>query len=157
MSIYEAIWKARETLDMSINNWAREIHAWARRKEWWELKADGTVVVRNLLELLMLATTELAEAAEEVRNGMLPKAVYAVDKEGKRWPYGAVLAMDDAERLALFGKTLPKPEGFGIEVGDAIIRLLDTCGALEIDIAECMRLKMAYNETRPARHGGKTA
>jgi hypothetical protein len=105
----------------------------------------------------MLATTELAEAAEEVRNGMDVKFIYAVTLMGKRVPYDEALAMSDAERIATFGKPLPKPEGFGIEVGDTIIRLLDTAGALGIDIAECMRLKMAYNETRPARHGGKTA
>jgi hypothetical protein len=150
-------WFNRATVNnWNLGLWAHEIHQWARRKQWWDV-IDGKVVVRNLLELLMLATTELAEAAEEVRNGMDVKAVYAVDIMGKRVPYGEALAMSDAERLAVFGKPLPKPEGFGIEVGDTIIRLLDTAGALGIDIAECMRLKMAYNETRPARHGGKTA
>jgi hypothetical protein len=50
-----------------------------------------------------------------------------------------------------------KPEGFGIELADCIIRILDTCAFYGIDIQECIRVKAAYNETRPFLHGNKRA
>lgn len=142
---------------LSVNAWTDHIHRWAIEKEWWDLDEKGRAVARNLLELLMLATTELAEAAEEVRNGREPDEVYAVDKAGKRWDYNAVYNLHQTERKALFGKEVPKPEGFGIELADTIIRILDTAGALGLDMAELMRVKMMYNATRPPRHGGKKA
>lgn len=48
-----------------------------------------------------------------------------------------------------------KPESIGSEAADVIIRVLDLCNRFEIDIEHEMSIKMAYNETRPHRHGGK--
>jgi NTP pyrophosphatase (non-canonical NTP hydrolase) len=35
-----------------------------------------------------------------------------------------------------------------VELADAVIRILDLCGALELDLAGAMREKMQYNSTR---------
>lgn len=75
---------------------------------------------------LALMHSELSEALEEFRNGRTE--TYFVDT---------------------------KPEGLGIELADCIIRILHWCGTNDIDIEECLRLKLDYNETRPYRHGGK--
>lgn len=48
---------------------------------------------------------------------------------------------------------LPKPEGFGSEVADVFIRLLDTCKRRGIDLEWEYERKMAYNRTRPYKHG----
>jgi NTP pyrophosphatase (non-canonical NTP hydrolase) len=55
------------------------------------------------------------------------------------------------------GGPLPKPEGVGSEVADVFIRLLDTCERYGIDLQAEYERKMAYNRTRPYRHGGKAA
>lgn len=48
-----------------------------------------------------------------------------------------------------------KPEGVGSEFADVLVRLLDSCERHGINLeAEFVR-KMAYNETRGYRHGGK--
>jgi len=38
-----------------------------------------------------------------------------------------------------------------------LIRLLDYCGQLGIDMEEVLLCKHRYNLTRPYRHGGKVA
>lgn len=43
------------------------------------------------------------------------------------------------------------------ELADIIIRALDTAAVLGIDIDRAVRMKHAFNETRPHRHGGKLA
>ena len=50
---------------------------------------------------------------------------------------------------------LPKPEGFGSECADVLIRLLDTCKRRGIDLGFEFERKLAHNATRGHRHGGK--
>lgn len=46
-------------------------------------------------------------------------------------------------------------DSFNDEISDSVIRLLDICGYLEIDIDRHINLKLAYNSTRPHKHGKK--
>jgi len=41
------------------------------------------------------------------------------------------------------------------ELADVCIRIFDFCGARNIDLEETLRKKIAYNKTRPYRHGKK--
>jgi len=42
---------------------------------------------------------------------------------------------------------------FGEEIADAIIRLLDIAGTLEIDLEQLLRWKISVNEGREYKHG----
>ncbi len=44
-------------------------------------------------------------------------------------------------------------DGFCEEIADTMIRLLDICGAANIDISREIAEKMAKNEARPFKHG----
>lgn len=81
----------------------------------------------NLPEKLALIHSEISEALEEYRND--PDQMYYVSNN--------------------------KPEGIAVELADAIIRILDLCGKLDVDIESILWAKHQYNETRPHRHGGK--
>ena len=50
-------------------------------------------------------------------------------------------------------KCCKKPEGYAIELADAVIRIADLCGYMGIDLEAAIREKMAYNATRPHKHG----
>jgi NTP pyrophosphatase (non-canonical NTP hydrolase) len=80
----------------------------------------------NVAEKLMLMVSELAEAMEEDRNGR---------------PRGEVRYVNG------------KPEGFGVELADCVIRIGDLCGRLGIDLEGLIEVKMKYNSTRPRKHG----
>jgi NTP pyrophosphatase (non-canonical NTP hydrolase) len=49
-----------------------------------------------------------------------------------------------------------KPEGVGSELADEFIRLLDMADVFGIDLPFEVERKIAYNATRPYRHGGRT-
>jgi NTP pyrophosphatase (non-canonical NTP hydrolase) len=80
-------------------------------------------------EALMLVVSELAEALEDYRGTLEPQHIHQT--------------------------TTGKPIGIPVEMADVIIRVFDICGGFEIPLAEAVALKMAYNKTRPIRHGGK--
>ncbi len=94
---------------------------------------------------LLLAVAEITEAQEELRDGRAPVAIY---HDGCGYPYHA------GSDLTGFPKDL-KPEGFPVEIADAIIRLLDIAAKFKIDIEAVIQLKLAYNRTRPSKHGRK--
>lgn len=52
-------------------------------------------------------------------------------------------------------EALPKPEGFGSEAADVLVRLLDTCQRRGVDLAFEFERKVTFNATRGHRHGGK--
>lgn len=86
---------------------------------------------RSVGDLIALIHTEISEAFEEIRNGHEPNEVYYnSDNPGK-------------------------PEGFGVELADAVIRIMDLAEYFEIDLATLILKKHDYNVTRPYRHGGK--
>lgn len=90
---------------------------------------DGSTVV----EKLMLVVSEAAEALESIRNGEenLGALKYSTTPLGFR----------------------EKPIGFMSELADIVIRVGDLAGIVGGDLAVAIEAKMAYNRTRPFRHG----
>ena len=86
---------------------------------------------RNVGELIALMHSELSEALEEWRT-------QGTSVTDVNWATGA-------------------PSGFGVELADCVIRIADCCGQLGIDLSHLLEVKMAYNKTRPYRHGDKLA
>ena len=98
----------------------------------------------------MLVTSELAEALEADRKGR--KANYI----GYQDTYESIATenADPSGNLAhecAFKAHIK--DSFEDEIADAIIRLLDLCGGLGINIGRHIYLKVAFNATRPAKHG----
>ena len=78
-------------------------------------------------EVLMLVVTELAEAMEAYRTGN-----------------------PESDKLPGFSRMEE-------ELADTIIRLLDLAEERGFRLEQAVLAKMAYNEGRPYRHGGKLA
>jgi hypothetical protein len=152
---------------MALRELAFEAHRVAREKGWWrpyEAPFDGghqgeqrapqgvmpllIIPPDAILAKLMLCVSELAEACEIARMpGVDLRAV---------WPAGQV-GTPYVEYMHATPSSTLKPEGFGIEMMDVAIRIVDLCEALGIDVERAYRLKSVYNESRPDRHGGKLA
>ena len=125
----------------------KKIHQTAKEKGWWQGWPDPE---KRIPEAIALIHSELSEALEEYRKGMPPALAYHLDDPGSDSPAAVRITYADARA----GR---KPEGFGVELADAIIRILDLAEALGIDMTSLVITKMRFNETRPHRHGGKRA
>jgi hypothetical protein len=84
----------------------------------------------NLPEKLCLVHSKISKALEEYRHGTGDLRDVYEGKDGK-------------------------PEGFPVELSDAVIRILDLCGWLGIDLEAEIFRKHEYNKIRPYRHGNK--
>lgn len=89
----------------------------------------GNLSIQDTVVKLMLVVSELSEALEEIRAGCGYTEIYYNEDHPK------------------------KPEGFPIEMADAIIRLLQLGAACGVDMDAAVALKNAYNNTRPHKHG----
>jgi NTP pyrophosphatase (non-canonical NTP hydrolase) len=87
----------------------------------------------NFGERLMLVVSELAEALEADRNGM--------------WS-----GTNTGDFTASYYETHIRGT-VEEELADAIIRIGDIAGIYNINLDGYVRAKMAYNETRPYKHG----
>lgn len=95
---------------------------------------------------LLLAVGELVEAQNELRNGLTVTDTY-YEVEG---PDGFSRVFVNSPEEIPPGR---KPEGFGIECADAVIRILQLMAAYDLPIRGLFAAKIAYNETRPPKHG----
>lgn len=89
---------------MDLRHWRDKVHALAKEKGWWDPRPDIDTVVCNL-------HGELSEAWEEYRA-----------------------AKSDQDLLEIRYGVDGKPEGFVVELADFMIRTLDACGGMGIDM-----------------------
>jgi len=122
---------------MNLNELKDKIHNNAVQKGFWDQE-------RNIGEALMLIVTELAEGLETHRASGKIKLVDDMVKK-------AMSEMNDEEFKEHFA--LMVKDSFQDEMADSIIRILDLCGGLGIDIDWHIHAKMRYNATRSRLHG----
>lgn len=126
--------------NIQLNELSHKIHEWSKEKGFYDKP-------REIGTMLMLIVSELSEAMEADREDR-----YSEDFERFNW-------FNDWERgnksNDCFNFHNYFKDTFEDELADTIIRILDLCGHLNIDIEKHIELKMKYNETRERMHGKK--
>lgn len=117
----------------NLTEWSKEIHSANVEKGFYdEPKQFGTQIA--------LIHSELSEALEADRHKI------------KADLYQFESLMDDGhEFVPTFKETIK--DSVEDELADAMIRIMDTCGHLGIDIHKHVELKLRYNGTRAHKHG----
>lgn len=122
----------RIAIGNEINDLVKECHAVAADKGFWDKE-------RNTGEMLMLVTSELGEAMEAHRKGRFANLQgWAINEKNLSFKENFELHIKDS---------------FEDEIADAVIRLFDLCGGLNIDLEAHINLKLKYNKTRERLHG----
>lgn len=132
---------------------AREVREWCERKE-WRVPGDRSLPDakgRTFGDEIALLHSELSEALEAFRTWGTEPRLHFKSADG----FAIVKVGDPNAARWIADGQVPKPEGVGSELADLLIRLLDTCEHLDVNLFQEYRRKMDYNETREVRHGGK--
>lgn len=129
----------------TINKLSQAIYLANKEKGFWPDKNQ-----RNIGEALMLITSELSEAMEAHRsnrhaNHDAYEDVFESIANEMSDPYGG-LAHECAFKAHI-------KDTFEDELADAVIRLMDLCGGLGINLGKHIYMKVSFNATRPAKHG----
>lgn len=124
----------------SIMDWQREINKWAQGKGWNDTK-------RGFGDDCALFHSEISEAYEDFRDHREPTEIY--------FEIGGVKCDDSQAGRQAYAEGKGKPCGIPIELADLMIRLMHYAELNGINLDEMIEMKMAYNERRPYRHGGK--
>lgn len=132
-----------------INDLIKRAHDTAKAKGFYERG-------QNVGERLMLIVSELGEALEAHRKNRWA-SIGVFDAEIKP----TLCVLDDRGEIVqrvespifkeLFTERIK--DTFQDEIADSVIRILDLCGAMGIDLERHIDLKMKYNEGRPHKHG----
>lgn len=117
---------------MNIQDMMDESHATSISKGFFD---DGEPV--DIDRKLLMAVGELVEAQNELREGHPPDFIYVQHPNGHVYPW----------------REGDKPEGFVIELADAVIRIGQLAKLLNIDLPGAIRVKLDYNKTRSFKHG----
>ncbi len=120
--------RAQSALAAALRDAADRVYVVNQENGWFESE-------RTVGEDIALLHSEVSEMLEAYRDG----------------------GLEDQTNYTSGGLSLdpPKPEGFGSEAADVLIRLLDTCKRRGVDLAAEFERKLAWNQTRGHRHGGK--
>lgn len=138
---------------LRVSALVQDAHDNAVKHGFWETPPEfGTSIA--------LIHSELSEALEEVRAGR-PAKYYPCNAgdmccEDKDWNTTCGSRVWNPETPEIYCKARSsKPEGWAVELADAVIRIADLCGFMGIDLESMIREKMQYNAARPYKHGKK--
>lgn len=164
-----------DAMTASLNTLATEIRTNAQSKGWSRPGAADLGVQLSMATLGMVMFM-VCEAVERVRKGETSVATFlpepllrlclekaeTLDPEQIRLVTALTLIKTEvAEGMDAVGIGNPPSEhcpsmtGLEEELADIIIRTLDLCADMGYDADRIVRLKMDFNATRPAMHGGK--
>lgn len=126
-----------ENKPLTVTELVQQAHGNAVQHGFWDNPPEfGTSIA--------LIHSELSEALEEVRAG---------NRIRSNDPTPAVYYSGGGYNATAPTACCIKPEGYAIELADAVIRIADLCGYMGIDLEAAIKEKMAYNATRPRMHG----
>lgn len=119
-----------------------------------ESKAQNGQYERNFGEFIALVHSELSEALEHQRKGREGVWLGEYREESGNADPDSDVAFEIFEKYLSDSRDC-KPDGILIELADAVIRIFDYCGSKNWNLEGAIKLKMAFNESRPYKHGKK--
>ncbi len=130
---------------LTIPEWMELSYSIAEEKGWHDDVTNSPPAV-FIAAKLMKIVTELSEACEEIAG--IQGATW---DRNNGWGEDGIIC-----DIYVIDKASGKPEGFPVELADAIIRIFDLAALLGLPLEEAMNVKTEYNRTRSYRHGGKS-
>lgn len=127
----------------NFNELAKSIHANNEIRGFW----DGGIEAKNIGEVIALIHSEASEALEADR-----KNHHAIKSFNLINNCNRIETQNEKQYFKQEFEVSVK-NSFEDELADIIIRVLDVCGAMKIDIDWHIEQKLKYNSLREYKHG----
>ena len=127
-----------------FNELSKKINTGVREKGFWDSMHKSVDYVGDYIAEYGLSN----EIVKATKDAFIAQKIGLVMSE-----WGEALEAMRKPNYEANGYGIGVKDSFVDEIADTIIRLLDLCGELEIDIDAQMEWKMNYNKSREAKHG----
>ena len=117
--------RKKKKIEQFFAEFQRDAHKASYDSGWWHCPIEGDSYLKNPAKLLLAIPTKLMLMVSEIAEGM------------------------EADRCDLMDDKLPHRKGIECEMADAIIRIVDIAGALDLDLGGAIAEKMQFNSIRP--------
>lgn len=134
----------------TINSKANEVFKNNQEKGFWDSPEEAQVlkqVFKDTSNLKPEQTAALTAALEKLEHRPVSEILALVHSE--------ISEALEADRKNLMDDKITHRSGIEVELADAMIRILDYAGANNLDLGGAIEEKLAYNKTRPHKHGKK--
>jgi len=143
---------------IDFHNMQQQVHQTAVDHGWWE-PGEINPRIRKLIALLN------SGPPEEVRWDLVRELMSRISEPRTVGDQIALMHSELSEALEefrvnpdprhIYYREDGKPEGFGFELADVVIRIMDTCEMYDIPLERFIVEKNEFNKTRSYKHGGK--
>ena len=115
---------------------------WPNEARYWTLGPSAAKDINHLANITHEANIKWWVDPEtlELKDRSIPEMIALMHSE--------LSEMLEADRKNLMDDKLPHRTGLEVEAADLLIRLLDFCGGLGLDIGSAYQEKMEYNQIR---------
>lgn len=139
-----------QTLALGVSELVQACHGASLNAGWWTFNADGQS--HDLTRIIKHPQTPMEKLLAGALVAQKLCLIHSEVSEGM-----------EGHRKGLMDDKLPRRTMLEVELADAVIRIADLAGALDLDLGGAIAEKLAYNAQRPdlkpearAAAGGKT-
>ena len=131
--------------DGKLNKFCKDVNQVVRKKGFWDS------MEKSLNSITFQSAYIDTDEEEEIVDLCYKATKDAFISQKVGLIAGEAFEAVEAMRKNNYG--LEKKDSFEDELADIFIRLADLCGELNIDIEKQIEWKLAYNDSRPNKHG----
>lgn len=126
----------KTNIEQGTNALVEACHAASKNAGWWVHQASGADLIAIITDKAIIKSSFVARAGK----ALVAEKLCLIHSE--------ISEAMEGHRKGLMDEKLPHRSMLEVELADAVIRIADLAGAMQLDLGGAIAEKLAYNATR---------